>query len=101
LALGSRKDAGILRGLVQNAPVKTTAYFREMRKRPDRAAILDEWITATIESPLAEAIQDDGRIRRWRRIPEMDNRALRVILLDDGETVHNAFFDRRFRDDEG
>jgi DNA-binding transcriptional regulator of glucitol operon len=72
-----------------------------MRKRPDRAAILAEWIQATIESPLAEEIQDDGRIRRWRRIPEMDNRALRIILLDDGETVHNAFFDRRFTDDEG
>ncbi len=81
--------------------MKTTAYFREMRKRPDRAAILDEWIQASIESPLAEEIQDDGRIRRWRRIPEMDNRALRIILLDDGETVHNAFFDRRFTDDEG
>jgi hypothetical protein len=29
-------------------------------------------------------------------IPEMENRYLRVILLEDGETVHNAFFDRRF-----
>lgn len=28
--------------------------------------------------------------------PEMDNRYLRVVLLADGETVHNAFFDRRF-----
>ena len=72
-----------------------------MRKRPDRAAIRDEWITETVRNPLAERIQDDGRIRRWRRIPEMDNRALRVILFDDGETVHNAFFDRRFTDDEG
>ena len=81
--------------------VKTTAYFREMRKRPDRAAILDEWIVETIEHPVAEDEQADGRIRRWRRIPEMDNRALRVILLEDGETVHNAFFDRRFTEDEG
>jgi len=24
---------------------------------------------------------------------------LRVILLDDGETVHNAFFDRGFREE--
>jgi hypothetical protein len=31
------------------------------------------------------------------RIPEMDNRYLRVILLPDGETVHNAFLDRRFQ----
>jgi len=28
----------------------------------------------------------------------MDNRALRVILLADGETVHNAFFDRDFEE---
>lgn len=26
-------------------------------------------------------------------IPEMDNRHLRVILLEDGETMHNASFD--------
>jgi hypothetical protein len=27
----------------------------------------------------------------------MDNRFLRVILLPDGETIHNAFFDRGFK----
>jgi hypothetical protein len=27
----------------------------------------------------------------------MDGRYLRVILLGDGETVHNAIFDRSFR----
>jgi hypothetical protein len=26
----------------------------------------------------------------------MQNRHLRVVLLPDGETVHNAFFDRGF-----
>jgi hypothetical protein len=40
----------------------------------------------------------DGRIRKWARITEMENRALRVILLEDGETVHNAFFDRDFKE---
>ena len=72
-----------------------------MRKRADRAQILEEWILRAIEDPICEVIQGDGRIRRWARIPEMDNRALRVILLEDGETVHNAFFDRRFQDNEG
>jgi hypothetical protein len=47
---------------------------------------------------LREKIQADGRIRRWARIVEMDNRALRVILLEDGETIHNAFFDRNFKE---
>jgi len=27
------------------------------------------------------------------------NKILRVVLLEDGETVHNAFFDRSFREE--
>jgi hypothetical protein len=76
--------------------VKTTAYFDAIRTRPDRSLIKDEWIERAITSPLREAKQADGRLRRWVQIPEMDNRYLRVVLLPDGETVHNAFFDRRF-----
>ncbi len=60
--------------------------------------IRDEWIERVIQNPLREERQFDGRIRRWARIPEMDNRALRVILLEDGETIHNAFFDRDFKE---
>lgn len=78
--------------------MKTTQYFRYTRHRPDRALILDEWIEFVIQNPLREEIQSDGRIRCWARIIEMDNRALRVILLEDGETVHNAFFDRNFKE---
>jgi hypothetical protein len=78
--------------------IKATQYFLYTRRRPDRAIIQDEWIVRAIQHPLREERQTDGRIRRWARIPEMDNRALRVILLEDGETVHNAFFDRDFRE---
>ena len=67
-----------------------------MRQRPDRAMIELDWIQRVIEHPEKEIVQQDGRIRRWARIKEMDGRALRVILLPDGETVHNAFFDRDF-----
>jgi hypothetical protein len=67
-----------------------------MRSRPDRAMIRIEWIQQVVEHPVKEVIQMDGRIRRWARIQEMEGRYLRVILLSDGETVHNAFFDRRF-----
>jgi hypothetical protein len=56
-----------------------------------------EWIQRVVEHPEKEAVQQDGRIRRWARINEMDGRALRVILLPDGETVHNTFFDRTFK----
>lgn len=78
--------------------MKSTTYFQYTRQRVDRVMILDEWIERVIKNPLLEEIQADGRIRRWARITEMDNRALRVILLEDGETVHNAFFDRNFKE---
>ena len=76
--------------------MKTTLYFDALRSRADRAVIRDEWIERVIRSPVKEVTQADGRIRRWAQIPEAENRYLRVILLADGETVHNAFFDRRF-----
>lgn len=77
--------------------MKFTLYFEAMRQRPDRAAIRLEWIQHVIDKPVREVIQRDGRIRRWAPIAEMDGRYLRVILLADGETVHNAFFDRSFQ----
>jgi len=77
--------------------VRTTQYFQHVRKRPDRAAIRDEWITRAVEQPEKTEVQSDGRIRKWAWIPEAD-KYLRVILLEDGETVHNAFFDRSFRE---
>ena len=55
-----------------------------------------EWIQHVVEHPMREVIQADGRIRRWASIEEMEGRYLRVVLLPDGETVHNAFFDRSF-----
>ena len=76
--------------------MKATAYFEAIRKRSDRAVIQQEWIERAIRSPVREQVQADGRIRRWVRIPEAEGRFLRVILLPDGETVHNVFFDRGF-----
>ncbi len=77
-------------------PVKFTRYFEALRNRPDRAIINEDWIQQVIEHPIKEVIQKDGRIRRWASIDKMDGKYLRVILLPDGETVHNAFFDRSF-----
>jgi len=80
--------------------VKFTQHFQTMRLRPDRASIRMEWIQQVIDQPCKQAIQEDGRIRRWAAIPAADGKFLRVILLADGETVHNAFFDRRFSDED-
>lgn len=76
--------------------MKFTQYFELMHLRPDRAIIKLAWINQVIENPVKEEIQQDGRIRRWAQITEADGKYLRVILLSDGETVHNAFFDRSF-----
>ncbi len=78
--------------------MKVTQYFLYTRGRSDRAIIEDEWIVRAIHHPLREERQADGRVRRWALIPEMANRALRVIVLEDGVTVHNAFFDRDFKE---
>ena len=77
--------------------MKCTKYFEFIRRRPDRALIREEWIQRVISSPVREVVQQDGRIRRWAPIKEMENRYLRVVLMSDRETVHNAFFDRSFK----
>ena len=41
-------------------------------------ALLDGVDVRAVTDPAAVEVQDDGWIRRWRRIFEMDNRALRV-----------------------
>ena len=76
--------------------MKITQYFLHMRQRPDRAKIKMEWIEETIKNPIYTEVQSDGRIRKWRKI-KGEGKFLRVILLPDGETIHNAFFDRSFK----
>ena len=81
--------------------IKTTRYFDEQvrRKRP---YIDPAWCTEVIAAPLRYERQPDGRIRFWGEIVphgETGPRVPRVVTLDDGETIHNAFFDRGFRRD--
>ena len=78
--------------------MKTTRYFEYTRLRSDRIQIKEEWIKSVIESPEKVSIQSDGRIRKWAKISEV-GKYLRVILLQDGETVHNAFFDRSYKEE--
>lgn len=59
--------------------------------------IRDEWIAQVIDHPETTKVQSDGRIRKWARIPEA-RKFLRIILLKDGVTVHNAFFDRSYKE---
>ena len=77
--------------------MKCTQYFLYTRQRPDRSFIKDEWINFTINNAIQTEIQSDRRIKKWAKIEE-EKKYLRVILLEDGETIHNAFFDRNFKE---
>jgi hypothetical protein len=55
-----------------------------------------EWIRYVVENPVSEMVQRDGRVRCWAPIDAVGGRFLRVVLLPDRETAHNAFFDRSF-----
>jgi hypothetical protein len=78
--------------------MKIKKYFQYDRQREDRKNKKDEWINYTMANPLRQEVQTDGRIKKWAKINEAD-KYLRVILLPDGETVHNAFFDRDFKEE--
>lgn len=77
--------------------MKTTRYFEEqiLRKRP---YLRREWCQEAIHGPLRKEVQPDGRIRHWIFVVEL-SKYLRVVTLSDGETVHNAFPDRDFREE--
>ena len=76
--------------------MKQTEYFKNdvLAKRP---YIKLEWLQTAINNPFHREVQsEDGRIRHWIWIDELD-KYLRVVTLEDGETIHNAFPDRRFK----
>lgn len=75
--------------------MKTTRYFEEqvLRKRP---YIKREWCQKALYESEYTEMQPNGRIRYWVYIEELA-KYLRVVTLEDGETVHNVFPDRNFR----
>jgi hypothetical protein len=78
-------------------PFWRTRYFDEkVVNKPDRADISLREIVTTVKTPDRRAVQPDGRVRYWRWVA-VPGRWLRVITEADGETVHNAFWDRGFR----
>ena len=83
---------------LRDAILKTTRYFEQqvLRKRP---YIQRNWCVDVLQNLIRKEIQEDGRMRFWGLISveSQKRRVLRVITLEDGETVHNAFFDRGFR----
>jgi len=75
--------------------LKTTRYFDNFasQKHPE---VERAWIARVLANPVKTEQQPNQRIALWGNIEEAENRVLRVVTLEDGETVHNAFFDRNF-----
>ena len=75
--------------------MKMTPYFRR-RVLEGRPEVDPAWCESALQEYVRREVQlEDGRVRFWVFIPER-NKYLRVITLSDGETLHNAFFDRGF-----
>ena len=75
---------------------KMTGYFREqvLVKRP---YLQIEWCLAIVENSIEQEVQSDGRIRFWGRVDNLPGKILRVVTLDDGITLHNAFPDSGYQ----
>lgn len=76
--------------------MKTTRYFEEqvLRKLP---YLKREWCERALLHPVRCEPQPDGRVRYWIYVEELA-RFLRVVTLNDNETVLNAFPDRNFKE---
>ena len=75
--------------------MKYAKYFKEqiLRKRP---YLQEKWFANAHEKAIEVKEQNDGRFQCWLYIKEFD-KYLRVVYLEDKETIHNAFFDRNFK----
>lgn len=78
------------------AAYRYTEYFETavLRKRP---YLKKEWCEYTIENAEKDEPQEHNRHRFWAQIPELGDRYLRVVTLEDKTTIHNAFPDRDFK----
>ncbi len=79
----------------------STRYFEAqvLRKRP---YLTVDMCRSAVSNPLRREVQADGRIRHWGVVllpNEAKPRILRVVTLEDGITLHNAFIDRNFREE--
>ena len=73
--------------------MRFTKYFMQTRQKFNRAFIKQGWIESVFYNPEFEQEQYDGRIKRWAYSRE-DEKYLCLVILEDGETVHNAFFEK-------
>ncbi|MBT1450536.1 hypothetical protein KJ365_06540 [Glaciecola sp. XM2] len=76
--------------------MQSTNYFKQKRLEPSQMHIKQRWIENTYLSPEFRLLQSDGRVSLFSKVSEMNNQYLRLILLKDGKTVRDAYFDKHF-----
>ena len=83
--------------------MKTTRYFEEqvLRKRP---YIQQAWCGEVLAAPIRREVQrrtaGSASGAGFRQRERLDRAFSGLLHWSDGETVHNAFFDRNFREDK-
>ena len=78
------------------AEYRFTEYFETevLRKRP---YLRKDLCIRVVEQPLRFERQEQNRFRFWAAVPELGDKILRVVTLEDKRTIHNAFPDRGFK----
>ena len=75
-----------------------TPYFENMvLVHPGRTYLRRELCEGVVRDAETTEVQADGRIRHWAWVAEEDGDYWRVVALADGETLHNAFRDCRYK----
>lgn len=76
-------------------PFWRTRYFA-LDVLPHRDYLDPLEIIRVVRRPEHREVQSDGRLRLWGYSASLGG-YLRVVLLSDGETVHNAFLDEDYK----
>ncbi len=73
--------------------MKTTSYFEHWAKSKHPEASREDWVESVLSAPISQEDRDqpEGRIALTGFIWET-GKWMRVIVEEDGETVHTAFF---------
>ena len=66
---------------------------------PQRSYLKEEWLKTVLENPIKKEVQENGKMKFWGYIEEL-GKHIRVVTLEDGETVHTAFPDRNYKEAE-
>lgn len=64
--------------------------------KPKRPYLDDELLKSIVANPIKMEIQSNRWIKIWG-YSSLYKKYIRVILLEDNETIHTAFFDRNFK----